>query len=457
MSGSGNTVSADEVRRSIDAQVVQEAADAGVDVNGVIESTIAEREDYGRRTVERFALSALNRQIEAAASDTVKGILCGSRDRHGKNWPRRHALIKSDGEHLEASTWDGTLPTPDGTEVDIPSGAAVEIGLEHDSQYDSYEAKQLHSVTELDRDDLSSRLSKVAKTPGDLSRSDEYEIVAVTGEIRYVNPQTVFEDGEPQGEGDVMMNDERGQPKPHFELVLAEESDTRVRAHVERQRYSTPFFDIEDFDMLIRDAFSDFDTPDQQAGLLNDALRDRRVTVIGNVNSFDQNRSSGTTTRYVDMAVAGIVEVSDTTPTPTDTQSAGSDDAADDTSQPGSFGEVRDSIEQYADLVGLDVDEITVETVTENMDLDAPDSVVQEAINSLGSGDVSDVESGADTSEPESPVEACRDADTGQLHCPADGCIFSASNEAGLFGHVAGQHSPGDDNPEDWIAKRVGE
>jgi hypothetical protein len=197
MSGSGNTLSADEVRRSIDAQVVQEASDAGVDVDGVIESTIAERGDYGRRTVERFAVSALNRQIEAAASDTVSGILCGSRDRHGKNWPRRHALIKSDGDHLEASTWDGTLPTPDGTEVEIPAGAAVEIGLEHDSQYDSYEAKQLHSVQDLDRETLASRLASISKTPGDLSREDEYEIVAVRGELRFVNPQTIVEDGEP--------------------------------------------------------------------------------------------------------------------------------------------------------------------------------------------------------------------------------------------------------------------
>jgi hypothetical protein len=461
MSGSGNTLSADEVRRSIDAQVVQEASDAGVDVEGVIESTIAERGDYGRRTVERFAVSALNRQIEAAASDTVSGILCGSRDRHGKNWPRRHALVKSDGDHLEASTWDGTLPTPDGTEVEIPAGAAVEIGLEHDSQYDSYEAKQLHSVQDLDRETLASRLASIAKSPGDLSRDDEYEIVAVRGEIRFVNPQTVFEDGEPQGDGEVMMTDERGQPKPHFELVLAEEANTRVRGHVERQRYSEPYFDVEDFDMLIRDAFSDFDSPDQQSGLLNDALRDREVVVVGNVNSFDQNRSQGTTTRYVDMAVAGVVELPDTNTTTSAPQQSGTesetDDATDDAPETGSFGDVKDSIEQYADLVGLGIDEITVETVDENMDLDAPDSVVQEAIIDLGSGDDPETGSAPDTSDADSPIEACRDPETGQLLCPADGCIYSASGEAGLFGHIVGQHAPGAENPEEWVANQVGE
>jgi len=461
MSGSGNTLSADEVRRSIDAQVVQEASDAGVDVDGVIESTIAERGDYGRRTVERFAVSALNRQVEAAASDTVSGILCGSRDRHGKNWPRRHALIKSDGDHLEASTWDGTLPTPDGTEVEIPSGAAVEIGLEHDSQYDSYEAKQLHSVQELDRDTLASRLASISKTPGDLSRDDEYEMIAVRGEVRYVNPQTIFEDGEPQGDGEVMMTDERGQPKPHFELVLAQESSTRVRCHVERQRYAEPFFDVEDFDMLVRDAYSDFDSPDQQAGLLNDALRDRGVVVVGNVNSFDQNRSNGSTTRYVDMAVAGVVELPDTNTTTDESQQSSTEPesgggSGDDT-ESRSFVDVKKSVEQYADLVGLDTDELTVETVNENMDLDAPESVIQEAINALGAGAEPEVGYEPDASDADSPIEACRDPETGQLLCPADGCIFSASGEAGLFGHIVGQHAPGAENPEEWVATQVGE
>lgn len=464
MSGSGKQLSADEVKSELDAGLLKSAADADVDVDGVVESTIANRGEYGKKTVVRFAVSALNRQIEAAASDTVSGILCGSRDRHGKNWPRRHALIKSDGDHLEASTWDGTLPTPDGTTVDIPAGAVVEMGLEHDTQYDSYEAKQLHSVQELGREELSSRLASVAVTPGGLSRNDEYEIVAVHGKIAYVNPQTVFEDGEPQGDGEVMMTDENGQPKPHFEVVLSEDENTRVRGHVERQRYAEPFFDVEDFDMLVRDAHTDFDTPDQQAGLLNDALRDREVIIVGNVNSFDQSRSQGQTTRYVDMAVAGIVELADKPQTAdTSTQSPSepeSDNETDDGQESSSFVAVKKNVEQYADLVGLDTSEITVETVNENMDLDAPESVIQEAINALGAGGEPEVGSEPDTSDAsdaDSPVEACRDPETGQLLCPAEGCIFSASGEASLFGHIAGEHAPDAENPEEWVAAQVGE
>jgi len=258
------------------------------------------------------------------------------------------------------------------------------------------------------------------------------------------------------------MTDERGQPKPHFELVLAEEANTRVRGHVERQRYAEPYFDVEDFEMLIRDAFSDFDSPDQQSGLLDDALRDREVVVVGNVNSFDQNRSQGTTTRYVDMAVAGVVELPDTTATTSAPQQSGTesetDEATDDDApETGSFADVKGSIEQYADLVGLGIDEITVETVDENMDLDAPDSVVQEAIIDLGSGDDPETGSAPDTSDADSPIEACRDPETGQLLCPADGCIYSASGEAGLFGHIVGQHAPGAENPEEWVANQVGE
>jgi len=40
--------------------------------------------------------------------------------------------------------------------------------------------------------------------------------------------------------------------------------------------------------------------------------------------------------------------------------------------------------------------------------------------------------------------------------CPQEGCLFSASGQAGLFGHVTGDHVAGDQNPEEWIESVVG-
>lgn len=478
MSESGNAVTAEEVQAQIDDDVLAQAESAGVDVDAVIEQTVASRSGYGAATIKRFAVSALNRQIEAASAETVKGLLCGSRDRHGKNWPRRHALIKSDGEHIEASTWDGSLPTPDGHEIDIPAGAAVEIGLEHDAEYDSYEAKQIHSVSQLSRSEIADRLTSIAKRPSDLRSSDEYTIVAVHGEVGFVNPQTVFEDGEPQGDGPVMIEDERGEPKPHFEVVLDEDSDTRVRAHVERQRYATPYFSVEDFDRLVRDAYSDFDTPDAQAGFLNDALKGREVVVVGNVNSYDKNRSQGQTKKYVDIAVAGIIEVPDgsvggesdvseahESPDPTPEKTTEDADSTDDDG--GSGGEsgspavddVAADVAQYASLVGMSKSDLSPEVLRENTEIEAPDAVLSAAIDRLEGdeegGEPRDTGGGSPDDDAD-PIEMCRDRSTGQYECPQEGCLFSASSEAGLFGHVVGTHVAGDTNPEEWIASEVG-
>jgi hypothetical protein len=474
MSGSGNAVTADEVKAQVDDDVLAQAEEAGVDVDGVIEETVAQRSDYGAATVKRFVVSALNRQIEAASAETVKGLLCGSRDRHGKNWPRRHALIKSDGQHIEASTWDGSLPTPDGSEIDIPAGAAVEIGLEHDAEYDSYEAKQIHSVNQLSRADLSDRLTSVAKKPSDLRSGDEYSIVAVHGEIAFVNPQTVFADGEPQGDGPVMLEDERGQPKPHFEVVLDEDGDTRVRGHAEQQRYATPYFDLEDFDRLVRDAHSDFDTPENQAGFLNDALRGREVVLIGNVNSYDKNRSQGQTKKYVDVAVAGLIGVErddqdgDTgvseaheSPNADSVQKTDDGDGADsagsgDKPETGSIEEVAGDVAQYASLVGMSKSDLSPEVLRENTEIDAPDSVLEAAIERLDGDDESGEPRDSGGQEVDDPIEACFNDEKGMYECPQEGCLFSASGQAGLFGHVTGDHVAGDQNPEEWIESVVG-
>ena len=488
MSGSGNPVDAEDVQNLLDDGLLEEAQESDIDVESVIDSTIAEHgRDYGIATVKRFAAAALNNQIQASGAEVVNGILAGSRDRYGKNWPRRYALIRSNGDHIEASSWSGSLQTADGGEKEIPSGAAVEMRLEYDDEYDSYEAQQLDSVTPLSNEKLAAQLDQIARHPSEIGRADEYEMVVVKGEARFLNPQTVFEDGEPVGDGPIMLEDERGQPKPHFELVLAEEGDTRLRAHVERQRYSEPMFAVEDFGQLVRDAHTKYESPEDQVGFAGPALRGREVIIIGNVNSVDQTRGDdGTTTKYIDIGVAGVVEVPEEAPagvSQDSTQESGSDDSdtddtatkdddsledsedtldeskPDDDPEPETepdesvLQEVHGDIRQYCDLVGLDQSDVSVEVITENMDIDAPESVIQTAIDNLDSEEVA---VGGESSESDADggaggVESLRNPETGQLECPDDDCWFNAGSEAELFGHIAGTHIAGDQNPEEWI------
>lgn len=477
MSGSGSQeVTVDAVQDTINDDVLADCDEAGVDVAAVIEDTIDEYGSYKLHTIGRFAQSTLVRRLEAESASAVSGILMGSRDRHGKNWPRRHAIVRSTGDHIEASTWDGSIPTTDGREIEIPNGAAVNARVEHDAEYDSYSLKQLDDVTHLPHDDLASKVGSIAKRPGELSRDVEYETVAVRGEVAFVNPQTVFEDGEPNGDGPVLLEDENGQPKPHFEMVLSEEGNTRVRAHVERQRYATPFFQIEDFDMLVHDASEKFNTPQDQASLMADALRGREVVVVGNVNSFDQTRRDRGTVSYVDIGVNGIVEIpsgdvgqtasvtesepeAGSEPEQESDQGSDSDSGSGSDHSSGDIEQVASDVEQYASLVGLDKSDLSVDVIRENTEIEAPDSVLSAAIDMVG-GDGPE-QSGDDESEPvdpDDPIEYLTDDETGQIGCPMDACLFSSSGEAGLYGHVMSEHMAGsDENPEDWVAANVGE
>jgi len=479
MSGSGNALTTAEVQSEIDADLQQRAEGAGIDVEKVVEDQLSENGDYGKKTVVRFTESALNRQIEAQSAELVSGILAGSRDRYGKNWPRRHALVKSDGDHIEASSWEGSLPTTDGDELEIPSAAAVQMRVEYDDEYDSYTAKQLAEVNQLSKGELATRMEQVARHPSSLGRDDEYEMVVVKGEIAYINPQTVFEDGDPQGDGPIMLEDERGRPKPHFELVLAEEADTRLRAHVERQRYSEPLMAIEDFGALCRDAYGKFDTPDDQTRFVGDAMRGREVAVVGNVNKVDKSRSNGETTKYIDIGVAGIIELNPDTdsdgsqeqpesepePEPEPDADESDDDSLDDfediehgtddtdDSPAANIDDVAADVQQYADLVGMDQSEITVEVITDNTAIDAPDSVIEAAIDRIGDDNTTDYDDSDD--EPDDPIETLRDDETGQLECPDPDCFANASNEAGLYGHIMGTHIPGDADPEEWVLEQI--
>lgn len=297
-----------QIKESADSDLLVNAEAEGIDVDTIIENQIAENEKYGTSTISRFAETAIRRELEAANAETVEGIILGSRDRHGRNWPRRHSIIRSDGEHMEVSTWDGSLPAGDGTEREIPSGNIVSMDVDYDEEYDSYEGRRLNSVRDLDVDGLVDNLSKVAMSPADLTAGDEYETRVVSGSIQYINAQTVFTDGEPDGDGQIMMEDDRGQLRPHFEVVLETEGEARFRAHVERQSYGRPYFEVPDLEALCVDAYERYEEPDRQAQFVSDGLRGVDVILVGNVSGYNRDRDGdGNPVTYIDMGLTGMV------------------------------------------------------------------------------------------------------------------------------------------------------
>jgi hypothetical protein len=112
-----------------------------------------------------------------------------------------------------------------------------------------------------------------------------------------------------------------------------------------------------------------------------DAFRSTEVVMVGNVNSFDTDRSDGETRSYVDIAVSAVVEIPESGGVSESTSETESESGADGPSDPGEFeseesdvdgdapsdddssgsddggkvGDVVDDIETYCELTGEDV------------------------------------------------------------------------------------------------------
>lgn len=479
MSDSGNSGGgkAQAIRNEVDGDLLESADDAGVDVDGVIQDKMAKHSGYPADVVQRFVETDIRRQVESANAETIRGIHMGTRDRYAKNWPRRHSVIRSSGEHVEVSTWDGTLPGPEGEEVDIPAGGAiVEFQCDYDEEYDSYEAKGLGDVEQLDAADVAEKLSKIAVSPDQLTPSDEYEVVVVRGEVRYTDSQTIFEDGEPSHDGEVLVEDGRGELQPHFEVSLEQEGDTQLRGHIERQDRGRPFFAVPDLDTFLSDAYGEYDSADDQARFLHNCIKGRDVILIGNVNSFDKDRDDdGNLVKYVDIGVTGMVQanLADETPDVTSEDTGdGSDEAPDDADDDGDGDDGDDDvraaeidavisdIELWADLVGEDIEDITTGDVVEKAKgIDAPESVVDHALRELQSDD----DAGSDEPDEDESVEdeSVEDEfapllESGMYQCPGEGCPGKGSSPMDLMHHVGDEHgADGADEARDWIKARM--
>lgn len=451
----------DEVNRQADGDLIAEAAAEGIDVDSTIRENIREHDPHGDMkpaTVARLTISSLKKQIEATNADDIRGIVIGNRDRFGKNWPRRYSVLRSSGDHVELSSFDPALQSAGGGEVRIPEAGIATFKAVYDDEYDSWEAKQIEDPKRLDAEGLRERLATVAVPPSGIGPGDEWEIAVVRGDIRWINPQTLFEDNEAVGDGPILMPDERGEERPHLEIALEEDGSTRLRGHLERQRYGRPHVDIPDFGVLVERA-ADRGSPDEQASFLQDALAGLDVILVGNVSSYDQSRREDRVVNYVDMALTAVVDMSGTEDEPVADEAgetAGPDEpeharVVDEDEGERSVVDVRSDIEQYAELANMDIGDLTVELVKDKLNLDDPDSVIEHALRM----DAADPQEAARTPSPGEEPDSWEAAveEDGMYHCPGEECIYSAGSPAGLLGH-ASKHTGGD--PEEWIREQVG-
>jgi hypothetical protein len=462
---SGKSGGSGAVEETIDNDLVEDALAAGVDVTAVVESVLDEHPDQVPRVQARLAESELRSRINAAETEEVVGLVAGSRDRAGKNWPRRFSLARSSGDHMEISSWSGSIDSVQGGQTRIPIGDVGKIRAEYDEDYDSWEAVAMAGVDRISDDEFARRLRSVAVDPSDLSRDDEYSVVAVQGPVSYISPQTVFENGEPAGDGDVLMADDQGRKQPHFEVSLAKDDDTVVRGHLEQQSNGEPLVDLPGSDDLFKQALSQ-GRPEDQADLLRDVYLGEEVVLVGNVSSIDNYRNDdGDKTEYVDVQLSAVVSVEDvegpdsltqTDDVDTDTD-AGDDDSgagADDSDGGSEFEELVEDIETYCELTGESPESLTPGTVTDKISTisdDTPESVLSSALDRLSDADADESEQSTDDSGSDESADdplAALENDDGTYHCPADGCLFTGS-EAALYGHAQSEHT--DDDPKDWV------
>jgi hypothetical protein len=451
-----------KVEQEIQDELREEAVEAGVDVDTVVAGTLESRPNYGPESVARLVQAELRGAVQASTGTGVSGLVAGSRDRVGKNWPRRISLVRSSGDHLELSSFSGEVSTPEGGEVRIPHGCAAQLRAEKDEQHGTWELNGVEAVDEIGGAEFANRLFSVAEHPDSVGRGDQYEVVAVAGEVVKTDTVTLFEDGDPAGEGPVLMPDERGDPVPHIEVwVSLPDSNTVIQGRFERQKYGRPYFDVEDFEQAVNDAYEERDGPSSQADFVRDILQGREVVVVGSVSNVGQSKSNGGTTTWVTVNATALVESMSSVEDGAEVSTGDSqpDDATTGNDGGSEVEEIADNIADYCDLTNEDSSSLTVDDVRSTLDVeDAPDSVVSQALDMASDdGDASEQSEPEDSEEPDEPsgeVETVEDAwrelerADGTYSCPANGCLHNGS-KATVLGHAQKKHA--DDHPKEWI------
>ena len=276
--------------------------------------------------------SAIENMIRAANATELQGILVGSHDVAGKQFPVKYTLVRADKKHIEVSSYDSQVPYQGG-KIDIPVPAAVVLKAEYDPDYDTWSLVSIEKYKMLDEEILKREITKVMIPISAITEEYQYHKtqdekpvsprpVVIGGSIAKISPEAVFRFDD-DGEGGRVSSIDHYDPvwrsresKPDeflpcagFLLNSKKRGINNVRCHIPQQKKGTPSILIPDFIVACETAAKKFKDPDAQAGNVNEYMKGWPVVVIGTVNRY--NKSTGqdkTAQNWVDIGVTATLD-----------------------------------------------------------------------------------------------------------------------------------------------------
>lgn len=290
----------------------------GRDVEAIIAEAI-KSERYQKYKSEATRLSILKSALCKTASAELDGdpfdevvIVFGGADRWGGNpkAPMHYLAMKKNKEFVRIKTWDTGLFSS------MPCKARVVGTLTSDPKYGDAVVPVddgVSAIEAVDKETLQKALMKVAITPQDHGKLEalvQYNVpYAFRGKIQWINPTSIWQDGENVGLNDVFCNDENTPPKKCVTCSIsinANDSGVGLTLNLDRPRINHPIVDIEDFEALAEDAYTENPGDRKKQGnYLKEVLSGRDVIAVGTVSGKKEKNNM----LYVNVSTAFLMEV----------------------------------------------------------------------------------------------------------------------------------------------------
>jgi hypothetical protein len=288
--------------------VAKQAEAAGIDIRAFVIGTKSSVDKYGVSTGVAYANARLKEAVIEANSETIKGLIVGQRDRYGTNAPMRIPVLTSTGDNSEVILWGHTVKSGDSKiELPIPSVATMRVITEGD--YKGVPNVRLVSIEKYDNlsiPDTVARLTKIAKSPGELGGEDELSVVVVKGRIAFITPCTKWKGKEKDGNWPVYLPNQRDNPAHHpvMQVIFETQSGNIARAAFDRNRNAVPTVAVEDLEEICQDALGQSTEPVEQARFVSNIFHGREVIIVGFMTKY----SSQADVNYIDIGAYAIFD-----------------------------------------------------------------------------------------------------------------------------------------------------
>lgn len=274
-----------------DDELAKQVKTSEIDAEATIAKAKPNLDKYGLVTGISIAAARLKEAVLEKMSDEVKGLFIGHRDVFGSNSPVKIPLLSSKGDHMELISWGTSVKYGD-AKIELPFPFLATVKILAEKEYKGMPSLRLIVVkdyTEISIADAISRLTKIAKSVGELDSGDEFRPVVIRGRISFVAPMTKWKNKEKDGAWQIYMPNARDTPVNHpvMQISLEGENGNMVRTSFDRQRNAVPTFCMEDFEAVCIDAVSISKDPSEQARFVGEAIKDRNVIIVGYVTKVN--------------------------------------------------------------------------------------------------------------------------------------------------------------------------